>query len=309
MKIPWDKSVVHLEGASDSEQFKDYVKRIDDLRLQLEKGAISMETFTAETGKNFRDRRFRGTAIFYKNRTGKFLITARHVVVEKLGFGGKPVQGSWFSKSRKVHSDTDFEFKDDDEAFDIIFRVPTLDEAVAGNLHKERQFLMNARSWSIPELDISLISLNERLGWFAQELEELGYIALEEEHFDDEPSEAGEEVFTIGFPSATALVGQVRHKKSKQDWASSFISLPTRSFGHISMLHPALSYFWCDLSIYPGNSGGPVIEKNKIVGIITDQAAIPLDGSSEGYMSRIPFGRAIKAKYIKRLIEYQMSMD
>ena len=34
------------------------------------------------------------------------------------------------------------------------------------------------------------------------------------------------------------------------------------------MLHNTLPFFWADMSIYPGNSGGPVVANDRLVGIV-----------------------------------------
>lgn len=74
------------------------------------------------------------------------------------------------------------------------------------------------------------------------------------------------------------------------------------------MLHEDIYFFWVDMSIYPGNSGGPVIENEKLVGVVSSQATIPLDGA-EQRRTRIPFGKIIKAKYIRDLISKQEQKD
>ena len=87
-------------------------------------------------------------------------------------------------------------------------------------------------------------------------------------------------------------------------WSSDAVSVPVSAFGRVSMLHSALDYFWCDMSIYPGNSGGPVIENDKLVGIVSAQALISTEAPYETPM-RIPFGRIMKAKHLKPLMDRQ----
>jgi len=76
----WKKAVVHLECAIDSEHFYDRMKRMDELRKQLEEGAISQEEYTTQIAGKTRDVRFHGTAIFLKHNDKRYLLTARHVV-------------------------------------------------------------------------------------------------------------------------------------------------------------------------------------------------------------------------------------
>ena len=118
----------------------------------------------------------------------------------------------------------------------------------------------------------------------------------------DEPSSEGAEVFTVGFLGAISKIGKRKLSPASIEWESDLVSMPTFSFGRISMLHPELDYFWCDMSVYPGNSGGPVIENGKLVGIVSMQPIISDTG-------RIPFACVIKAKYIKDLLKIQIQKD
>ena len=80
------------------------------------------------------------------------------------------------------------------------------------------------------------------------------------------------------------------------------------------MLHDKLPFFWADISVYPGNSGGPVVANDRLVGVVMAQEKIPIDNSSDvekapdGYV-RIPFGRIIKTRYVRPLIEEQEQKD
>jgi hypothetical protein len=66
------------------------------------------------------------------------------------------------------------------------------------------------------------------------------------------------------------------------------------------------------MSIYPGNSGGPVIENDKLVGIILGQ---PMEERKsqphEAVKIDIPvsFGRIIKAEYVWELLKIQEEKD
>lgn len=68
------------------------------------------------------------------------------------------------------------------------------------------------------------------------------------------------------------------------------------------------SLFWADISIYPGNSGGPVIANNRLVGIVSAQAMLPIDDVPH-VRTRIPFGRIIKASYVRDLLKEQIQKD
>jgi S1-C subfamily serine protease len=202
-----------------------------------------------------------------------------------------------------------------DNIFSIIFRVPSLDEALAKRDHRE--FLMNLGAgasftvpytFSAPDLDLALISLDQRDTRFADELTSLGFVPLDSDDIADGPDSEGQEVFTVGFPSSTALLGQVSQHPASAHWSSSHFSLPVSSFGRVSMLHKALPFFWADMSIYPGNSGGPVVGNDRLVGIVSAQAMLSID-EVPTIRTRIPFGRITKTSFVHALIEVQEKKD
>lgn len=174
----------------------------------------------------------------------------------------------------------------------------------------KQEFLMNLQAgtldtvpytFSEPRLDLAIISLDQRHPEFADELHQRGYVPVGLEDISNEPSAEGAEIFTVGFPQATAVLGERQLHPAEANWSSRYVSLPAFSFGKVSMLHPDLSFFWCDISAYPGNSGGPVIEGNKLVGIVSAQAI------HEG--SRIPFAKIIKASHIRSVLNVQFKKD
>jgi len=316
---PWKRAILHLECATDSEHFYDRIKRIDQQRALLEQGRISHEQFADEIAGRSRDIRFHGTALFLSHGGRRYLLTARHVVWDELSAKREleeEVQRtrSWPEATRE-HLLRSAAQRAHDKIFNIIFRVPSLDEVLSkpGN----REFLMNLGAgasftvpytFSQPALDLAVISLDQRNSRFADELISLGFAPVSSKEIADGPDAEGQEVFTIGFPSSTALLGQVSQHPASVPWSSSHFSLPVSSFGRVSMLHEQLPFFWADMSIYPGNSGGPVVGNQRLVGIVSAQAILPVDGAPDVRM-RIPFGRIIKAGFVRELIEVQEQKD
>ena len=74
------------------------------------------------------------------------------------------------------------------------------------------------------------------------------------------------------------------------------------------MVHEKLPFFWVDISIDAGNSGGPVIQDGKLVGIVSKQATTPVEGSPT-LRTRIPFGIVVQSKYILELLTIQSEKD
>lgn len=264
----WKRAVIHLECATDSEHFYDRIKRIDLQRSMLEQGQISHEQFAEDLAGRSRDIRFHGTALFLSHAGRRYLLTARHVVWDETS-GKRELEEeakralAWPENMRQDLLQSAVE-RAQNNIFNIIFRVPSVNEVIAKK--EPQEFLMNLGAgtsftvpytFSDPELDLALISLDQRDTRFADELQEVGFSPISSDDIADGPDSEGQEVFTVGYPSSTALIGQVSQHPASAHWSSSHFSLPVFSFGRVSMLHDALPFFWADISIYPGNSGGP----------------------------------------------------
>lgn len=323
----WKKSVIHLECAADSKSLT--AQSLSELMAKRKRGEITTDEEIAQRLlKGSRDLRHQGTAIFFKHQGRRYLLTARHMVYDKLAaerelkeqkerLGSSVAQDMILLRSAGETAAN--------RIFSIIFRVPSLEEFSANRQAFVPQFLMNlgaGTSWSVPytfsreELDLAIISLDQRNSKFADELLSLGYIPISMQDLSDEPSAEGVDVFTIGYPNATAVIGQRRLTAGERNWASSDFSVPVFSFGRVSMLQAKLEFFWCDMSIFPGNSGGPVVEYEKLVGIVSAQPLIQShicapsgEQLPEVAFTRIPFGRMIKGKFIKELLEAQIRKD
>lgn len=317
----WKKAVIHIECATDSEHFYDRIKRIELMRKELDKGEISHEQFAEKITDKTRDLRYHGTAIFVAHEGRRYLITARHVLCDE--FSAKREYQEEVSRAQQwpEHMRPSLLESAKEHAlnniFSIIFRVPSLDEIMQGNSEIHRSFLMNLGAgthdtvpytFSAPELDLAIVSLDQRDKRFTDELVSKGHVPISLNDIAEVPSKEGAQVYTVGFPSSTSLLGQVSKHPSIAHWSSSYFSLPVFSFGRVSMLHEALPFYWVDMSIYPGNSGGPVIEEDQLVGIVSGQPTIPVENDKQ-LKTRIPFGKIIKAKYIFELLSQQEQKD
>lgn len=317
----WKKAVIHLECATDSEHIYDNIKRVDELRTKLDQGEISQDKFLQEMTGRTRDLRYHGTALFISHNDRRYLLTARHVLFNEVSAKREYEEELERSKSWPAGSREHILQSANERAlnniFNIIFRVPSFDEVLEKNTHTHIEFLMNLGAdtsfsvpytFSAPELDLALVSLDQRDSRFADQLLELGYEPILSDLIGDSPSSEGADIFTVGFPSATALIGQINQHSATAHWASSHFSLPVFSFGKVSMLHDELPFYWSDMSIFPGNSGGPIVENGKLVGVVSAQALLALDKFPK-VMTRIPFGKIIKTSFVKELLQIQEQKD
>lgn len=304
MNEKWKKAVIHLECATDSEQMIDREERVARLLNSLKNNEISEDVFFQSLSLGTRDVRFNGTAIFISHKEKRYLLTARHVIFDEL------------SAARDFENGIGNE-KNQHKIFNIIFRVPSYDELQSILTSNNKLFLMNLGAgihsshpytFSSPDIDLAIISLDQRNSSFADELINLGYSPMPSDLIDNEPSSEGADIFTVGYPSSTSIISQLVQDPSLRNWSSGSLSLPIYSWGKVAMLNPNLSFYWCDMSIYPGNSGGPVIEDGKLVGIVSAQAVLPVDQAPQ-ITTRIPFAKIIKTSFVNALIEEQEAKD
>jgi hypothetical protein len=281
----WKKAVVHLESARSRKTFDESVKISLDVQRRQRDGTIGLE----EAHKILRElhsrkNRFTGTAIFIEHNSLKYLVTARHVVYDakfsiplaippQMNEQGQGVLAKIREREEKITETA---------IFPIIFLVPSLDDFAAGSTSPSGEFLMNlmagpyavaAYTYSRPNLDIAVISLDhgEVTKRFAETLLSRGYRPVSIEDISDGPSTENSEVFSVGYPESVSTWERSALHPAEYEWRAGIFSLPAFSYGHVAMLHPKLPLFWCDLSIYPGNSGGPVVENGRMVGIVLGQ--------------------------------------
>ncbi|NJJ37846.1 trypsin-like peptidase domain-containing protein [Paenibacillus apii] len=291
----WKKACVNIEGATDSAE---YVSNERELRKRFFNRELSPEEYSEEMRRigESRGLRMHGTAIYLKHEDKKYLITARHVLFDKL-------------QAERTISDFPNipQHMIDNKIFNIIFFRTNYENYLKGQGF-ENTFLMNLGTGPTefhpytfsPTRDIAIISLNRTRG-IVDKLDELGYIPITLDDINDHPCGEGSDVVAIGFPGSTSTVGIVELSQTERLWASNAVSLPVISYGKVAMLHDNLDYYWADISIYPGNSGGPLIEDNKLVGIVCAQATVE--------QVRIPFGHILKSYFIKELLDQQIQKD
>lgn len=326
----WKRAIVHLEGATDQATLKESIEAWSELSRRRIAGEITSEKWQAEvmeTGR--RELRYRGTAIFLIHKQRHYLVTARHVlwderqargVADLLAPNGPTNAIMQHALSMMMQEAFD------NYIFGVIFLVPSFDEYLTQALSETPQhgdMLMNLSAgtrdttpytYSAPSIDLAVISLDNRDHAVTARLLERGYVPISSDLIADEPTCEGAEVFTVGFPAVTSEVAQLLISPTALLWRSEILSLPHSTYGRVSLLHPALPYFCADITIYPGNSGGPVIEGDHLVGIVSAQPSIEveLEGSAiDGFSAsaRVPLGIMIKAGEIRELLRKQEEKD
>jgi Trypsin-like peptidase domain len=301
----WKRCVVHLEAAADSVGHDEQMAQLRSFGERLQSGGNppSPDEMLA-LGRGSRDKRYGGTAVFLQHENRRYLITARHVLTKEED--AKKYHGALLDK---IPDDTRKDLIEN-WTFSIILRVPSLDEVLSDRYSVNTPFLMNLGAgtnnmkpytFSTPETDLAIISLDQRNSDFADGLISAGYKPIGLDDVIGGPVAEGVDVVTIGYPGSVAVLGAQIVSPAEAPWAASVVSLPVFSWGRVAMSHEKISFFWVDMTIYPGNSGGPVIESDHLIGIVSEQAVVE--------SVRVPFAKIARAALIPDLLSKQIDKD
>lgn len=303
------------------------MKSLDDWKSAI----VHFECGNWNTDPN---KRLKGTGIFIKRERKFFLLTAAHVIANKNDdTNNQPILSHLYPipsynalKDGEIRKLLKKKFKRDEKGNLSVYLSDPKNEL--GEWKEIPDYLELSEPcsfdyWPIAidkKRDIAVISLRPRLPralgtthHFPQELMLMGYQPIIEDDLASEPSEVGAEIYTIGYPSDIALIQERGNEISEgyEKWGSVDVSVPIYAFGKVAMLEDNLDYFWGDVRVYPGNSGSPIIENGKLVGIVTHQGIINQGESKKidnQYLS-VPFAKVAKAKFVIDLINEVISKD
>ncbi|HEX9990370.1 MAG TPA: trypsin-like peptidase domain-containing protein [Chloroflexia bacterium] len=336
----WKRAVVHLEGVSRDADPNNVDEQLRQLDEKLRSGAISQEEYDELTSSlPAHGARSLGTAIFFAHMGRRYLITARHVLADNYA-AAKRLQEETERNKRSMESPDPLpssHYLDrlqsatesaENLIYNLIVRVPSLNEAL-DSMNKGQDLVtmsgimsLNTMAYTLTDksLDIGILSVDTGFNnnkQFMDELEARGYEPITVGDIADGPSAEGAEVFSVGYPGGLTTVARLNLPIAVANWASKTVSVPAFVFGRVSVLHSALPYFWCDMSNYPGNSGAPVVENGKLIGIaVTQPASLDEVLHSDTYeklparsKTGMPFAQVVKANNVKKLIDTQLKKD
>jgi hypothetical protein len=322
----WKRAVIPLECAGDDEGYRASQRRMDDLRSSLGQGKITIEEYSRAYSEEFRahhggrERRYGGTALFLTHERRRYLVTARHVVRDDIGAAWdiedarkKAAAGHPFLREGAINWAIE---QAPTKIFGIIFRVRSIGETIS-SAAKPPAFLMNLGAGSVSRpysfsddaLDLAIIALDMRHnGDFADDLIALGYSPIPSDAISDGPESEGQEVFTVGYPDPVAQIGRLTQESGMAAWSSNDVVTPAFSFGRVSLLHSSLYFFWADMTVLPGNSGGPLVVSDQLAGIVTGTATMPIRGSKDGEVGA-SFALVTKGRFVRDLLRVQLEKE
>jgi hypothetical protein len=234
-----------------------------------------------------------GSAIFFKYDSSLFLVSARHVFIDRTSRGGNRIFSnillgqSFGSLGAHMHDSLM-------ENGNVLVRKR--DQPFLTTLSREEYILSDSA-------DVGVIclskSMNGRL--FAETLRGRGYEPIEISNVDT-TAKAGDKIMAIGFP-IESLYGRIALPRAITNWESDRVYVPIVTTGTVHSFDKTLPYFYSDIFIYHGNSGGPIIKGNKLIGIVSqiDTTNNVLDPVKKIYYNEMKF-RCMKISLILPLL-------
>jgi hypothetical protein len=95
-----------------------------------------------------------------------------------------------------------------------------------------------------------------------------GYVPIDVDAIDSSYNpKKGDLTYSIGFPELS-MIGKKTSIDTFEIFQSNNVTLPVVSVGKVLEIKNATQYLISDVFVYHGNSGGPLIHNNKLVGIV-----------------------------------------
>jgi hypothetical protein len=287
----WTKAVVPVEAAQGDATKLQRARDVSDLVAWAGGGTLDPERLQAMLAPDADAARNRGVALLLEAADGShYLVTACHLLwnaAEDAGAASQPLLAPdrfWVSSSGPPDAATASQTG-------ILSAMSQTELHVLTDTLDDPEKLGWFPAVSFPHLDLAVVRIDRHDARLCDALKAAGYVFVRADTLTDGPSEEGAEVFVVGL-EPTPRTGNDR---PHHDF------IPTLARGKVTLLRDVLSFFWTDISVSTGSSGGPIVEGDRIVGIMTPQVA---PAERQGMAESIPASLATvaKAAYVKTLI-------
>lgn len=231
-----------------------------DLRFA---GKISIKQFKMKLDSLYLVRRSSGTAVFFLHNQRYHLLTARHVILDTSASNKNPTLSRIFLVESPQTMNTRKGISIDQNANVYI----TNDSDVTFiNEISELDYELSS-----PKQDLGIIYLEENPTGekkFLHALIKKGYVPITLSDIDTSCNIGREEnIFAIGYPRESEIADKRHLQWQVLAWEGWTITAPMITFGTVESVPKNQDYFYGSIFVYHGFSGGPVIAKNKLIGI------------------------------------------
>ena len=233
-----------------------------------------------------------GTAVYVKDGNRKYLITAKHVLLDSV-------------LTKEKLYDKAHQLLKPGESVEAIYnrisvRTP-IDYARNNSINNRAVYNYEHVTSKLQpyvllpdksDNDLAIISLQEKNYKLLDDiLQQDGYQPIPvDKILSGEDLSVGEDIYTIGFPENISVVGKVDVPSNAPMYQLNQVVSPFTTFGKVSMSSTSLNFFYAAVPISFGNSGGPVIKDGHLVGIVSgiNKYAILSDASKSASADQSP---------------------
>jgi len=288
--LSWRKAVVPIEAAHCTPASLERARRVSDLVAWAGGGALEARRIQELIAPEADAPRSYGLSLLIRQASGgKFLVTTCHLL-------RTPTQTDLQPQELLAPDHFWAAPFDQEEASRAAASI-----TVATPSQAQLKFVaslpydFNQQGWfpatSFPHLDLAVVRIDAHGGHLCSALEEAGYKFLPANLLADGPSGEGAKVLAI----------EVESSCPGDSPAEKPITLGCE--GHVTSLRKSLSFFWTDIPISRTSVGCPIIESDRIVGIVTPQVTPVADYNTQGQGSISPLYTVAKAVYVKALLQ------
>ncbi|TWJ03527.1 trypsin-like peptidase [Mucilaginibacter frigoritolerans] len=268
-------------------------KKTVDVYDQYSKHLISRDQLLKKTDSINRHRlRVSGTAVYLICKNHHYLITSRHLLNDA-SIGTNAI----FNNIVLV-SDTNYISKT---------RVMDGNQNMTTSEIEPHLFMWLCYKFSSIDQDIAIVCLegDSEGPYFWKTLNKRGYKPIETSDIDDKCNiRRGDNIMAVGFTEIISDKGKKSLPSSAFNWEAYNYSRPVVTFGSIADPEKDKNYFLGNIFVYHGNSGGPIVVNDKLVGI-TCGAVIEGDStnSSKKKYYMMNYSKFMKSSIIEPLLE------
>lgn len=260
------KSVINIEVRSTNQKVNSiinkehYENKISETRFRELRDSLRAATPA-----------YTGTAIFLEDKGKHFLLTVRHVVIDQ--FIDKPWDSNLVASAIiLIENDTLLNpplYLDFNLAVNENYRERMLwFYGAHGEGYKTSPYIMSSAK---DDLAILCIDCDTNSLHFYKTLVDRGYVPLSTRDIDSAfKVKRGDNIYSIGFPE-NSQVGRIKLPGWHYPFTrSSIVSIPVLTLGVFQNEFPTNSIFFdAKMFVYHGFSGAPVMNKNKLIGIVS----------------------------------------
>jgi len=264
----WQKCVVNLE--TEGRLFSKYEveQKVEQYRQQ---GYSLIQLDSVQQKLTAISASHTGTAVYVKDGNRKYLITAKHVLLDSV------------LTREKIYEQAHRLLKPGESVEAIYSRISVRtpieyarnnsinNRAVYNYEHVTTKLQPYVLLPDQSDNDLAIISLQEKNYKLLDDiLQQDGYQPIPvDKIFSNDDLSAGEDIYTIGFPENISVVGKVDVPSNAPMYQLNQVVSPFTTFGKVSMSSTSLNFFYAAVPISFGNSGGPVIKDGHLVGIVS----------------------------------------